>query len=300
MEENRCTAITAKGHRCTRSKMYGDMCTQHHHRAERDRVYIENRAILFERIRREYDNLVTVSFAFVLASRGAALKYSRPEFSMDEVYEIILRDVPGLIPRRSYPPDSLAAISNDRQNIHQSMVSKQTNHGMKIIMQTPVPIWQDTLEEIRDAWGKLFTGKPVGEDIYTDMVAWYAKETCREEGDLLYRRLLDCAWSTIKAEEDLEKRKTLMIRLQQECAEATRMCCDGHINRLVNVFVGFLDEVNPVVPVGELLQQKMAQIAEEYEDTEERMIHATAVFKELNIGIEQATPWIDALSNHTS
>jgi hypothetical protein len=126
------------------------------------------------------------------------------------------------------------------------------------------------------------------------MDMWYKKTWCREIDDYLYRRVLDHAWAAIKTR-PIEEQHTLIIRLQQECAESFGMCCDGHINRIVNAFVGFIDNISPPVPVGEILQQKMAQISE-LEDVEERILRATAVFHELDIGADQAGPWLEALA----
>jgi hypothetical protein len=117
---------------------------------------------------------------------------------------------------------------------------------------------------------------------------------CRDENDYLYRRLLDHAWAAIKSR-PREEEMTLILRLQQECAESCGMCCDGHINRIINVFVGFIDNMSPPVPIGEILQEKMSRISE-IEDLEQRIIEATSVFFELNITAEQAGPWLEALA----
>jgi hypothetical protein len=87
------------------------------------------------------------------------------------------------------------------------------------------------------------------------MAEWYGRDMCRTEGDFLYQRVLDHLWSLIlHSEENTE----LVKRLYQECFEAKGMCCDGHINRLVNVMVGFHDAFNPPLSPKEILQNKMS------------------------------------------
>jgi len=188
-------------------------------------------------------------------------------------------------------PD-LGRIARDKQSVHTAAVSKQTNAGLERVMKFPVPEGQDTILEIREYWGTMFTKRPVQEIIYEDMLTWYTKNTCRTEGDWLYKNVLDRVWAYIKVHRE---KKEIARRLQQECADAYLMCCDGHINRLINVLVGFDEDMPAPVPVGEILQNKMALISA-VEDAEERIRQANAVFEELKINAEDARPWLEALA----
>jgi hypothetical protein len=150
------------------------------------------------------------------------------------------------------------------------------------------------MAEIRAKWTTMFTGTPVEARLYDDMQLWYNRSWCREEGDYMYKRVLDHAWAAIKTR-SADEQRTLNIRLQQECAESYGMCCDGHINRIINTFVGFIDDIAPSIPIGEILQHKMAQVSE-IEDLEERILRATLIFHELGVNAEQAGPWLEALA----
>jgi len=59
--------------------------------------------------------------------------------------------------------------------------------------------------------------------------------------------------------------------------------------------VGFDEAFQQEVPKGLILQTKMAEIAK-IEDVEERFKAATALMTELNIGNDEAGPWLDAIS----
>lgn len=170
----------------------------------------------------------------------------------------------------------------------------QHNHNTEVLLRTPVPPEQDTMEVIKVVWAKMFKNT-VDQRIYDDMQRWYDAETCREVGDRLYRHLLDHLVARIRLVENAATTHELFKRLQQECAESFMMCCDGHLNRLTNVMVGFDEAFKQEVPKGMILQERMAKIAL-IDDVEERFKAATALFAELQMGHEEAGPWLDAIS----
>lgn len=190
----------------------------------------------------------------------------------------------------------LQRIALDNQSVHTRPVTELTNKNIELLFAIPYPSDQETMHEIRVAWTRLFhvPGRGVKENQYDDMQRWYDTETCRTSKDWMYRRVLDHLWARIKLVENTELRRELMKRLQQETAESYGMCCDGHIARLANVMCGFDEAFTTTVPVGEILQQKMAVISR-IEDVEERFLAATALFAELGLTMEQAGPWLDAI-----
>lgn len=188
----------------------------------------------------------------------------------------------------------LRAIAGDAQSIHTREVTMQHNRNMEILLQTPVLDGQDTIEFIKVVWGKMFKNT-VDQRIYDDMQKWYDAPTCREAGDRLYRRLLDHLVARIRLVGNPSTENELFKRLQQECAESFMMCCDGHLNRLTNVMIGFDEAFKQDIPKGLIIQEKMAKIAL-IVDLEERFRAATALFAELEMGHEEAAPWLDAIS----
>ena len=197
--------------------------------------------------------------------------------------------------RQEPPRTDLEAMARDSQNVHTRAVSEQTNRGIDLLMTVEVPETQNTMGEIRAEWTRIFTNPPVQELLYEDMVRWWNIQTCVNQGDWLYRKLLRRLWAKIKSTKPDETRQELVKRLQQECAESYRLCCIGHINRLVNVMVGFDEGFKQDVPKGLLLQERFARLSA-IEDDVERFRQATEIIAELGLTTEEAAPWLDAIS----
>jgi len=190
----------------------------------------------------------------------------------------------------THPPDSLAAIAASSQNIHTRVVVDQSRRGIDFILAVPVPEAQNTLAELKARWSEASHAP-----IHADIRMWWNKASCFVDQDYMYRRLLTGVWAYIKAQEDRERRTELEKRLLEECREAMRMCCQGHTNRLVNVLIGFVDEIQVEQSKGEILQQQFAAIGE-IEDEEARYIRATEVIAELGLNADEAAPWLDAIA----
>lgn len=189
---------------------------------------------------------------------------------------------------------TLAGIAGDRQNIHTAVISTQTNQGLKVLFEQVVPADQATLFEIVSAWRDLkIATLPEIQSVLQDMTEWYSRQMCRTEGDWLYQRVLDHLWSLIlHSEENTE----LVKRLYQECFEAKGMCCDGHINRLVNVMVGFHDAFNPPLSPKEILQNKMSAIAMRDSPLDDKIKEAMEVFEEVKLPEEERQVWLESLA----
>ena len=187
------------------------------------------------------------------------------------------------------PLGGLHAFAADRQNVHTPVVNRQTHAGLEILLGTSVSSDQDTLREIESVWEKSHTRSI--RMVLADMRQWYDVQMCRTEDDWLYRRTLDGLWAYIQASPAKDE---LVERLWEECYESVRMCCDGHISRLCNVLCGFQEEFKPTVSVGELLQQRMAVIAEREIPVEDKVGEAWVVFEELAIPMDQREAWIEA------
>jgi hypothetical protein len=187
------------------------------------------------------------------------------------------------------PTTDLQRLALDAQNVHTGAVTRLTSAGLQYLLDVPVPLGQETPEELYDAWDT--KNKKERRRVYRDMIQWYDTPTCREKDDHLYHRALDGLWATIKQSPHKEE---LLGRLWEEASESVEMCCDGHLSRVTNVLVGFHDSVAPPVPVGERLQMAMSAIAERDIPVEHKVGQAWAVFEELKIPMEERRAWIDA------
>lgn len=287
--EEQCSIVLRNGSRCERGVIHGtDKCTLHRNLETRE--YREEQ-------RREYGKYVKNAIVQVLEQRNINFQ-ARPltvdigvrlfidyGWNLEQVINYIVLQLDAVGDKE------LAVISRDAQNVHTAVVSDQTNRGLDTLFKFRVPAGQDTLYEIRQMFELPLAAR---REVFEDIRRWYMTSFCREEGDYLYRRVLDHAWAAIKSQSS-EQRSELTRRLYQECLDSLGMCCDGHINRIVNAFVGFIDDIRPQVSVGEILQERMAEIAD-VEDVEERILRATAAFDELGINAEQAGPWLEALA----
>jgi len=233
------------------------------------------------RSRRELDDLVWSDFR-----DGFLDEFARNNL-LDIVEEEWIRFVRLRPPPKEVAKSELHALTLDAQNVHTSIVNRQTSTALTLLLETPVPKRVSTLKDLGKVWKA--RGKTT---VLDDMSRWYGTTECREKDDRLYKRVLDGLWVRIK---ESDHKDELVERLWEECSDSVGVCCEGHLSRLANVLVGFDDEAKPEVSVGELLQQKMAAIAGLDISVEHKVGEAWAVFEELHVSPEERTAWIEAL-----
>jgi hypothetical protein len=193
-------------------------------------------------------------------------------------------------------PTNLAMIARDRQNVHTTAVSQQTNKGLeKLLEEAKGP----SLERAPQWFAARWMLKSYGEweqiaRTVNDMYRWYDTQTCRTTNDWLYRRALDGLYTIIRKIETPETKSELYKRVFEECYESIGMCCDGHISRVCNVLVGFDETFAPPVPFGEILQNKMAAIAALEIETSEKVKQATEFFNEFAVPESDRVAWLEA------
>ena len=195
------------------------------------------------------------------------------------------------------PGQREAQLAHDGQNVHTPEISKQLKDSLEILTKVEVPVDQTTtMEEIVTGWRAAGYPADVIERVRHDMVTWWNKTEIYHAGDKLYKKALRGLWWTIKSYKG-ELRAELEKRLWDECKDAAlpySVCTQGHLARLSNVMVGFDDAFVPPVPVGEILQQKMAAISEMEVPYEKQIELAEAVLVELNIPAEEHKNWLAA------
>jgi hypothetical protein len=198
---------------------------------------------------------------------------------------------PVVIPR-------LHAIAQDVQNVHTREVSEQTNESTRTLLEGVVPLTQKTEQTLVLAWYGL-PNPPAHHKILktaVDMNKWFMTDTCRQEGDRLYRHVLRGLVAYIQKVGNKDLQTELWTRAWEECYESVGMCCEGHISRLCNVLVGFDEAFKPPVPFSEILQSKMAAIAGMDVPMEEKIQQANTFFNEYAVPPEQRQAWLDAFS----
>jgi len=181
--------------------------------------------------------------------------------------------------------------------VHTPEITKQMKDSLDILLAVEVPSTQvETCKEILASW--VSQGRPHEEvnRVYSDMVSWWNRALVYKAGDKLYKKCLRGLWFTIKSYNG-EHRVELEKRLWDECRDAAlpyTVCTQGHMARLSNVMVGFDDAFVPPIPVGEILQQKMAAISAMDIEYEKQIEMAEAVLAELKIPHEEHKNWLAA------
>ena len=190
-----------------------------------------------------------------------------------------------------------AQLAADSQNVHTAEISKQLQDSLAILLAVEVPVTQhDTINEICAAWVSKGYPATTITQVRTDVVTWWNRSEIYRAGDKLYKKALRGLWWTFKGYKG-ELRDELEKRLWDECRDAAlpySVCTQGHLARISNVMVGFDDAFVPPVPVGEVLQQKMAAISEMDVPYEKQIELAEAVLAELKVPEEEHKNWLAA------
>ena len=194
------------------------------------------------------------------------------------------------------PVQRLQALAQDQQNVHTREVSDQTNESTRKLLDVVVPLTQKTEQTLMLAWYAL-PNQPAHHRILktaVDVNKWFNTETCRQNGDKLYKHVLRGLVAYISQVRDPDLKQELWGRAWEECSESVGMCCEGHISRLCNVLVGFDEAFKPPVPFSEILQNKMAAIAGMDVSIDEKIQQATTFFNEYAVPEDQRQAWLDA------
>ena len=185
------------------------------------------------------------------------------------------------------------AFADDAQNVHRKEVSEQTNKAVEFLFKLKPPAEQETERDISVSFltmaGKFVYGQYL--EVMNDIHKWFHTKDCRENGDRFYFRILRSLVFFIKQS---EHENELWKRLWQECSESVGMCCDGHISRLCNVLVGYVEGIGPQVSLGELTQQKMAAIAAQDIPEADKRKQANEFFNEHKVPHAERDAWLDA------
>lgn len=190
-----------------------------------------------------------------------------------------------------------AQLASDPQNVHTHEITQQMKDAVNLLVAVQIPKTQtNTINEIQAAFVQ--QKRPIYEinKVMTDVQVWWKRPTIYNREDSLYKKCLRGLWWSIKQYQG-EVREELEKRLWDELRDGAiphSVCTQGHMARLSNVMVGFDEAFVPPVPVGEILQQKMAAIYGMEVGYEEQLRLATDVLVELKIPREQYAEWLSA------
>jgi len=200
--------------------------------------------------------------------------------------------------RPAFRPDQREAqLAADSQNVHTREITQQMRDSINILLAVEVPKDQTgSVREMRVGWIERGYSEHEIDVVYRDVVNWWNKDTIYSADDKLYRRLLRGLWWTIK-QYKADLRTELEKRLWEELRDGAipySVCTQGHVARLSNVMIGFHDAFVPPVPVGEILQQKMAAIYGMDVSQDEQLSLAKSILAELKVPADQHDNWLSA------
>ncbi len=220
--------------------------------------------------------------------RAIHLSYFRWSYHLDRI---------GVNPLTRLPPirTALARLVNDRENVHTTFVTTQTNENIKRIMDIKTDEYQNTLIRISSNWFRLYPTITFHQfvQVINDVMYWFSKSLCKSENDWLYHRLLTKLVTYISHSQYKDE---LYKRLYEECTDSIGKCCEGHISRLCNVLAGFDAEIvtQPEISLNELIQMKLGAISQSDITTEQKIEQANTFFNEHNVPQEDRQVWLDA------
>lgn len=208
----------------------------------------------------------------------------------------------GMPPPVALPPPvaGLGQLAEDVQNVHTAVVATQTNTNVDLLLAEDSCEGQNTLGWMTQWWMRQDNVNPSFDSywqVMEDIRHWYGKRTCKSTNDRLYKRVLDgLVHKILMATVDkTDLFVELTKRLWEECSEAVGMCCEGHISRLANVFVGFDETFKSPASPNEMLQTRLAEIAQLKLRPETKLAKAKDVMDELGIPEAERAPWLEAL-----
>lgn len=187
----------------------------------------------------------------------------------------------------------LARFTSDKQNVHTSVMVKQTQDIVNSILKIPVP------EGYR--WHKTVCSKTPGEIIMecgmSQRAAWqmmsqYAQDTSiYEMGEGIYGKVLDSAWQFIKTHPEKE---SLIAILRIEMNDNVGMCAQGNLTRVCNILAGYMDGVGSQESLSERLGRLLPPLRK-IENRDERQKRITEILEENAVPAGERDAWLEAV-----
>ena len=306
----RCSALTAKGEQCkNRLRIDGvGMCRIHEGiinrkgevRFNEEQIVLRARAVAIReraeaRRRLQLQDLHPAVGIFA-GLEAAAAAVVVPQEELDNL-DRLQRRVDGVLEQlgdqRRRGNGELARLAGDRQNVHTSVVVKQTKDIVKKIREIPVP------EEYR--WDPEVCSKTPGEIITEcklkqaaawQMVSQYAQDVAIYDIEIgIYGKVLDSMWQFVKAHPEKE---SLISIIRTELNDSVGMCAQGNLTRICNVLAGYLEGVGSQESLSERLGRLMAPLMD-IEDEGDRFQKAAVILRENKVPYKDWHVWLTPL-----
>ena len=191
-------------------------------------------------------------------------------------------EMPPLIPIAPPPIPEVAAFVRDAQNVHRADTIRYVYRVIESLKDTPVPENQKTVPEI-------ITECNLTPRAIITLTIYYYESTEIYGIPNVYPKTLDSIWSFVKTHPE---KNELIGRVRDELTDNIGMCAHGNLSRLCNILSGYLDGATPPRARHEILQERLAAIAQDDED--DKVARARMVLAELEVPPGDWAPWLAA------
>lgn len=220
------------------------------------------------------------------------------------------------LPRANAMGGGLPPIAQDTQSVHRTSVNESVMESIKVLRAIPWkhevwPVYHDETKKKFPGGRKLFEHIFLWSDIYT-----------RQESKEMFPTLLPilekncismltnsdeevfgvkpwiviyktCQWAW---ERPVEEQKEIFKRLLEEAYEGRDMCIQGKVARFVNVLSGFHPDIRVGISGKELLQDRMARLAQrEGMDPEARIEEGRGILRDAAVPEADWEAWLEPL-----
>jgi hypothetical protein len=222
----------------------------------------------------------------------------------------------GGLPRANAMGGGLPPIAQDSQSVHRTSVNESVMESIKVLKAIPWkhkvwPIYHDETKKKFPGGRKLFEHIFLWSDIYT-----------RQESKEMFPKLLPilekngisaitnsneevfgvkpwiviyktCQWAW---ERPVDEQREIFKRLLEESYEGRDMCIQGKVARYVNVLSGFHPDIRVGLSGKELLQDRMARLAQrEGMKPEARMEEGRGILRDAAVPEAEWETWLEPL-----
>jgi len=187
----------------------------------------------------------------------------------------------------------LAALAQDRQNVHTAVVVQKVKETVQKVLQIPVPPEYQT--ETLKTSGEIILECGLSKKAAWQMMAKYCQDDdIYDLGYGIYARVLNSVWQFIKASPDSEGMKRI---LKAEMEDNIGMCAQGNLSRLCNILSGYLEGINvDVKSKNETIGERLAPLME-IDNIAERAAAGLVILEELDVPAEEHNIWLQPLAD---
>jgi hypothetical protein len=152
-------------------------------------------------------------------------------------------------------------VYNDSQNIHNSTIQKTFRNSLSSLFRDPVESLKsfDTIRE------EIIGNDTLTEDTKREILNYFDDNTVHSVYEMNYKEVFQYVWSRIQRHTEFNE---LYKRINQEISDGLCMCFTGRLTRLLNVLVGYYEDIELQISDSEQITNIILMLQEKYEGEE--------------------------------